>query len=195
MPGAAPARRAGGRTRAADDEAAGAADAAGPEAKRAEDDLARDVSKSARQIAATFAPRASTAKKNPAVPGSALHDIFVYQSYVSLAVGGLLAFNVIFPSDEPDIARLMGMWSPWMLAVPSLRARDCSAAEKDALNILFLLIPVINVAIPFVAKSFALVFSADVVAIVALYAWKVGAPPAVGPAAVTAAAAAAAEEE
>ena len=122
--GAVAARRAGGRTRAADDEAAGAADAAGPEAKRAEDDLARDVSKSARQIAATFAPRASTAKKNPAVPGSALHDIFVYQSYVSLAVGGLLAFNVIFPSDEPDIARLMGMWSPWMLAVPSLRARD-----------------------------------------------------------------------
>lgn len=27
----------------------------------------------------------------------------------------------------------------WMFTVPSLRARDCSAAEKDALNILFLL--------------------------------------------------------
>ena len=114
------------------------------------------------------------------MPGTALHDIFVYQSYLSMAVGGLLAFNVIFPSDEPTIARLLGMWSPWMIAVPSLRARDCSAKEKDALNILFLLIPVINVAIPFVWKSFSAVFVADVIAIVALYYYKVGGWPAVG---------------
>ena len=143
-------------------------------------DIERDVSKNAQKIAATFAPRSSTAKKNPAVPGTALHDIFVYQSYLSMAVGGLLAFNVIFPSDEPTIARLLGMWSPWMIAVPSLRARDCSAKEKDALNILFLLIPVINVAIPFVWKSFSAVFVADVIAIVALYYYKVGGWPAVG---------------
>lgn len=65
-----------------------------------------------------------------------------------------------------------------MFTVPALRARDCSAAEKDALNYLFLLIPVLNVALPFVWKNFAFIYSADVVALAALYAWKVGLPEA-----------------
>lgn len=37
------------------------------------------------------------------------------------------------------------MWSLWIFTVPSLRARDCSKAEKDALNLLFLAIPLLNV--------------------------------------------------
>ena len=49
-----------------------------------------------------------------------------------------------------------------MFTVPSLRARDCGAKEKDALNVLFIAIPLINVLIPFVWKSFAGVFTADV---------------------------------
>ncbi len=72
--------------------------------------------------------------------------------------------------------RLIRMWSIWMFTVPALRARDCSAAEKDALNILFLLIPVLNVALPFVWKSFPFIYSVDVAALAALYAWKVGLP-------------------
>lgn len=60
------------------------------------------------------------------------------QAWASVAVGGLLSFNLIFPTDEPSVARLMGMWSIWMFTVPSLRARDCSKNEKDALNLLFL---------------------------------------------------------
>ena len=83
-----------------------------------------------------------------------------------------MAFNVIWPSDEPSIARLMGMWSVWMFTVPSLRARDCSATEKDALNLLFVAIPVMNVIIPFFWKSFAAVFSADVLLMAAVYAQK-----------------------
>ena len=63
-----------------------------------------------------------------------------------------------------------------MFTVPSLRARDCPAAEKDALNILFLLIPVINVALPFVWKSFPFIFTVDVAALAVLYVWKVGLP-------------------
>lgn len=58
-------------------------------------------------------------------------------------------------------------------AIPSLRARDCSKNEKEALNYLFLLIPLINVIIPFFWKSFAVVWSADVVAFLGMYAWKV----------------------
>jgi hypothetical protein len=70
------------------------------------------------------------------------------------------------------------MWSIWMFTVPALRARECSAPEKDALNVLFLLIPVINVALPFVWKSFPFIYSADVVALAGMYAWKVGLPAA-----------------
>lgn len=58
-------------------------------------------------------------------------------------------------------------------AIPSLRARDCSKNEKEALNYLFLLIPLLNVIIPFFWKSFAFVWSADVVAFFGMYAWKV----------------------
>ncbi|PQM34960.1 uncharacterized protein Pyn_31722 [Prunus yedoensis var. nudiflora] len=126
------------------------------------------------KTAATFAPRASTASKNPAVPGSTLYNVFEVQAYASMLLGGVLSFNLIFPSNEPDIWRLMGMWSIWMFTIPSLRARDCSKNEKEALNYLFLLVPLLNVTIPFFWKSFAVVWSADTVAFFAMYAWKLG---------------------
>ena len=101
-----------------------------------------------------------------------MYAVFEVQAYLAVVVGGLLAFNVIYPSDEPSIARLMGMWSLWMFTVPSLRARDCDAKEKDALNLLFVAMPLVNVLIPFVWKSFAGVFSADVLLMAVVYAQK-----------------------
>lgn len=98
-----------------------------------------------------------------------LYTVFEVQAWLSVAVGGLLAFNVLLPTDGPDIPRLVGMWSVWMFAVPSLRARDCPKREKDALNVLFLAIPLVNVALPFVWKSFAAAFSADVALLATLY--------------------------
>ena len=68
------------------------------------------------KTAATFAPRASIATKNPAVPGTALYTIFEVQGYASMLAGGVLSFNLLFPSTEPDIWRLMGMWSIWMFS-------------------------------------------------------------------------------
>ncbi|KAI3678968.1 hypothetical protein L6452_38272 [Arctium lappa] len=136
--------------------------------------IEKDLKKVVQKTAATFAPRASTASKNPAVPGSTLYSVFEVQAYASMLVGGALSFNLIFPSNEPDIWRLMGMWSIWMFTIPSLRARDCSKNEKEALNYLFLLVPLLNVTIPFFLKSFALVWSADTVAFFAMYAWKLG---------------------
>lgn len=137
-------------------------------------ELDKDLKRVVQKTAATFAPRASSATKNPAVPGSVLYTVFEVQGYASLLLGGALSFNLIFPSTEPDIWRLMGMWSIWMFTIPSLRARDCSKNEKEALNYLFLLIPLLNVAIPFFLKSFAVVWSADTVAFFAMYAWKLG---------------------
>lgn len=134
----------------------------------------KDLKKVVQKTAATFAPRASTASKNPAVPGSALYTVFEVQGYASMLLGGALSFNLLFPSNEPDIWRLMGMWSIWMFTIPSLRARDCSKKEKEALNYLFLLVPLLNVAIPFFVKSFAVVWSADTVAFFAMYVWKLG---------------------
>ena len=87
-------------------------------------------------------------------------------------MGGLLSFNLIFPSDQPDIARLMGMWSIWMFTIPSLRARECTAAEKDALNLLFLAVPLLNVALPFIWKSFPFIYTADCVMMAGVFYWK-----------------------
>lgn len=140
-------------------------------------DLNKEVSKFARNAATNFAPRQSgAASKNPAYPGSTLYEVFTYQAYISIVVGGLLSFNVIFPSNQPDISRLLGMWSLWIFTVPSLRARDCSKPEKDALNLLFLGIPLLNVLLPFVWKDFGFIFAMDVVALAAAYAWKVWLP-------------------
>ncbi|KAM1058001.1 hypothetical protein COP1_031295 [Malus domestica] len=136
--------------------------------------LDKDLKKVVQKTAATFAPRASTASKNPAVPGSTLYTVFEVQAFASMLLGGVLSFNLIFPSNEPDIWRLMGMWSIWMFTIPSLRARDCSKNEKEALNYLFLLVPLLNVTIPFFIKSFVVVWSADTVAFFAMYAWKLG---------------------
>ncbi|CAK9310020.1 unnamed protein product [Citrullus colocynthis] len=136
--------------------------------------LEKDLKKVVQKTAATFAPRASTASKNPAVPGTTLYTVFEVQGYASMILGGVLSFNLLFPSNEPDIWRLMGMWSIWMFTIPSLRARDCSKNEKEALNYLFLLIPLLNVIIPCFLKSFAVVWSADTIAFFGMYAWKLG---------------------
>ncbi|KAK9070099.1 hypothetical protein SSX86_010498 [Deinandra increscens subsp. villosa] len=136
--------------------------------------IEKDLKKVVQKTAATFAPRASTASRNPAVPGTTLYTVFEVQAYASMVLGGALSFNLIFPSNEPDIWRLMGMWSIWMFTIPSLRARDCSKNEKEALNYLFLVVPLLNVLIPFFLKSFAVVWSADTAAFFAMYAWKLG---------------------
>ena len=139
----------------------------------------KNLNKFVKKTATTFAPSSSgdaKKKKNPAQKGTVLYQVFEVQAYLAILIGGLLAFNVIYPSEEPTIARLMGMWSVWMFTVPSLRARDCGAKEKDALNVLFIAIPLINVLIPFVWKSFAGVFTADVLLMLGVYYSK-NAPP------------------
>lgn len=132
-----------------------------------------DVEKLARQTAATFAPRASGATgKNPAFKGSLLYDVFEWQAWIAMAMGGLLSFNVIWPTEDPSIPRLLGMWSIWMFTIPSLRAKECLPKEKDALNLLFVLIPLLNVALPFVWKSFPFIFTADVATLFGVYLYK-----------------------
>lgn len=79
----------------------------------------------------------------------------------------LIIFYVFFMLSFYDFTLLL------LSAIPSLRARDCSKNEKEALNYLFLLIPLLNITIPFFWKSFAVVWSADTIAFFGMYAWKV----------------------
>ena len=163
---------AGDRAPAAEPEG-GRGAAEGEEARGA--GLGAEVSQLAEKAAGTFAPKASgPTGKNPAQPGTPLYNLFTVQGYASVVLGGLLAFNVLAPSEGPSMMRAFGMWSIWMLTVPSLRARDCSKAEKEVLNLLFVGLPLINVLIPLVAPNFGLVFSADVAAMAGLYYLKLG---------------------
>ena len=159
--------------------ATGERDSASASASASTSSFDKNLNKVVKKTATTFAPSSSgdaKKKKNPAQKGTVLYQVIEVQAYLAILVGGLLAFNVIYPSEEPTIARLMGMWSVWMFTVPSLRARDCGAKEKDALNVLFIAIPLINVLIPFVWKSFAGVFTADVLLMLGVYYSK-NAPP------------------
>jgi hypothetical protein len=65
------------------------------------------------------------------------------------------------------------MWSVWMFTIPSLRARECTPQEKDWLNYAFLVVPLVNVTLPLVWKSFAAVYTADCITLAALFYWKV----------------------
>ena len=61
----------------------------------------RDLNKFVKKTATTFAPSSSgdgEKKKNPATKGTALYAVFEVQAYLAIVVGGLLAFNVIYPS-------------------------------------------------------------------------------------------------
>jgi hypothetical protein len=64
------------------------------------------------------------------------------------------------------------MWAIWMFTIPSLRAKECTANEKEALNYLFLGVPIMNVLIPFVSKSFPIIFVLNTAAVVGMYAYK-----------------------
>ena len=64
------------------------------------------------------------------------------------------------------------MWSIWMFTVPSLRAKECMPKEKDALNLLFVVIPLMNVSLPFLWKSFPFIFTANALTVLGVYYWK-----------------------
>ncbi|KAI3732421.1 hypothetical protein L1987_63626 [Smallanthus sonchifolius] len=48
--------------------------------------IEKDLKKVVQKTAATFAPRASTASKNPAVPGTTLYTVFEVQAYASMSL-------------------------------------------------------------------------------------------------------------
>jgi hypothetical protein len=59
-----------------------------------------------------------------------------------------------------------------MFTIPSLRAKECSPREKDALNVLFVAMPLMNVLLPLLWKSFPFIFVMDTLMVLGVYYWK-----------------------
>ncbi|GAB0495513.1 hypothetical protein MMPV_006815 [Pyropia vietnamensis] len=107
-----------------------------------------------------------------------LKRVFLGQAALSAVVSGLLATNTCpgwGDDGVPLVGRVLGFWLLWLFTVPALRARKPSKAEKSAWNVAFVGMPLLNVAVPFVSRDPALIWGVDVVFMVALYAWYVGA--------------------
>lgn len=100
-----------------------------------------------------------------------LKRLFLIQAIVFIVVGGMLANDVV-PGGiaVPLVGRALGFWTIWLFTIPALRARKgTSKAEKSALNVAFLAMPLMNVALPTVTKDFGTIWAADVVLLTACY--------------------------
>lgn len=110
-----------------------------------------------------------------------LKAIFVWQSVFSVVVCGLVAYDTVpgFPNLNFAV-RVLGFWGIWLFTIPSLRSRKpggtwgMSGEEKKALDISFLVTPLVNLAMPFVTKSPPDIFWANVVTIATCYAYGFG---------------------
>lgn len=58
--------------------------------------------------------------------GSWLYTVFEVQAWLSLAVGGLLSFNLLFPTDQPSIARMLGCALLFFFSPPCLALGCCT---------------------------------------------------------------------
>jgi len=101
-----------------------------------------------------------------------LKRVFLIQSLLSIVISGMLATNH-FPGypDLPIAGQALGFWTPWLFTIPSLRARKPKEIEKQALNIAFVLTPILNIGIPFVDKDPGLIWAANVIALGLCYAY------------------------
>ena len=110
-----------------------------------------------------------------------LKNVFIGQALLSIAVGGVAAFDA-FPTVTIDISlRALGFWSYWLFTIPSLRARRPKGWEKKALNIAFLGSPLLTFAAPFATKDTGLIWTANLIFLVGCYAYGASPPPRVHP--------------
>lgn len=99
-----------------------------------------------------------------------LKRLFLFQAYAFLGLGALLSFDAIPTISVPIVGQALGFWIVWLFTVPALRARKgISKSEKSALNISFLLIPFVNLSLPFITKNCGLIWTADTTLLAACY--------------------------
>ncbi|CAN8064836.1 unnamed protein product [Agarophyton chilense] len=99
-----------------------------------------------------------------------LKNLFVFQAVMFLGIGAALSFDAVPFYSVPLVGQALGFWTIWLFTIPSLRARKGTAkAEKSALNISFLTVPLINVCLPGITKNCGLIWTADVVVLLGFY--------------------------
>ncbi|PXF49591.1 hypothetical protein BWQ96_00661 [Gracilariopsis chorda] len=99
-----------------------------------------------------------------------LKQLFVFQAFLFLAIGGALAFDAVPGNSVPLVGQALGFWTTWLFTIPALRARKGTAkAEKSALNVSFLIMPLVNVFLPAFTKNCGLIWTADVSVLAACY--------------------------
>ncbi|CAM9902837.1 unnamed protein product, partial [Scytosiphon promiscuus] len=112
-----------------------------------------------------------------------LKKVFVGQAVITTILGGAMAYDQVpfFPHVDLSI-QVLGFWFVWLFTVPSLRARKPGASEKVALDIAFLLTPVVSFGMPFITKDPVPIYWANIVTLVACYGYgfTVGKPDGAG---------------
>jgi len=135
--------------------------------EKVEDDASRQILED--EIQET---KAKLAIEKRSVMQAELKTVFLIQSLLSIIISGMLATNHFpgFP-DLPLSAQALGFWTIWLFTIPSLRARKPFPVEKEALNIAFVLTPLLNIGIPFFDRDPGLIWLANVLAMAGSYAY------------------------
>jgi hypothetical protein len=94
-----------------------------------------------------------------------LKNLFVAQGILTAALGGWMAFD----SRLPLYVQALGFWMVWLFTIPSLRARKPSSAEKNALNVSFLIAPVMNLVLPVFLKDTGELWLAQILQLIGCY--------------------------
>jgi len=116
-------------------------------------------------------PPVERRKLYPPAEDSTLNKIFFVQAFVTGAIGFLLAGDFI-PNVELDIFwRIMGGWSVWMFVIPALQARKPASPSRDAINWSFVIVPLTNVFVPLIVKSFEAIYITDMTILLSLLAY------------------------
>ena len=108
-----------------------------------------------------------------------LKNVFLVQAVLSFGLSYVMATNPSalfgqfnwFYSYNMDISiQVLGYWWWWLFVVPSLRSRRPKGMEKKALDWAFLATPLISLLAPVATKDTGIIWTANLVVVVACYA-------------------------
>ena len=100
-----------------------------------------------------------------------LKNLFVGQSVLAGGISLAMVYDAIPGTHLPLPVQVLGFWMWWLFIIPSLRARKPTAEEKDALNIAFLVTPLVSLALPTVTKDVTIIWYANALATAGCYAY------------------------
>mmetsp|Transcript_8109 Transcript_8109/g.8874 ORF Transcript_8109/g.8874 Transcript_8109/m.8874 type:complete len:305 (+) Transcript_8109:117-1031(+) len=115
--------------------------------------------------------RATYLIESRAVMRSWLKNLFVIQSVIAGVLSYGMVTNTIPGYNLPLSIQVLGFWMWWLFIIPSLRARKPRAQEKDALNISFLLNPLVTLILPTFTKDVVFIWEANLLTLALCYVY------------------------